>query len=117
MYLNLVETKFNKGEITKEDIRTLINYSFGLFEDIYNLQNELDEFKKTPYQKISAEELINLIRMHNQINIYTVNENWCVQLFEPNICPNDINVSCNWEGSDVNLKKVLIKAIEHITKD
>ena len=117
MNLNSIETKFNKGELTKKDIRALINYAFGLSEKVSNLQNELDELKETPYKKLSADELIKLIRIHNQINIYTVYENWCVQLFDLSICPNDIDVSCNWEDSDISLKKVLIRAIEHIAED
>jgi hypothetical protein len=116
MELNSIESKFNKGKFTKEDTRALINYAFGLSEKIYNLQNELDEYNESLYKKLSVDELIKLIRTHNQINIYTVYEQWCVQLFDLSICPNDIDVSCNWESSDISLKKVLIRAIEHIAE-
>ena len=116
MDLNSIETKFNKGKLAKKDIGALINYTFGLSEKNYNLQNELNEYKESSYKKLSVDELIKLIRTHNQINIYTVYEQWCVRLFDLSICPNDIDVSCNWESSDISLKKVLIRAIEHIAE-
>jgi putative transcriptional regulator len=78
---------------------------------------EIKEESGETYEELSIEELINIIRTHNQINIYTVYEDWCVQLFELNICPNDIEASCNWENADKDLKKVLIRALEHIVED
>ncbi|NFI02404.1 hypothetical protein FDB15_17415 [Clostridium botulinum] len=69
------------------------------------------------YERLTAEELLKEIRSHNQIQIYTVYEEWYIQLFDLSICPNDINASCNWEDSDKDLKKVLIRAVEHIVED
>lgn len=69
------------------------------------------------YENLTTEELINQIRSLNQIQIYSVYEDWCVQLFDLSVCPNDIDVSCNWEGSGKDLKKVLIRALEYIVED
>lgn len=77
----------------------------------------IEEGEVNTYEDLTTEELIKQIRSHNQIQIYTVYEDWCVQLFELSICPNDIDVSCNWEGSDKDLKKVLIRALEHSVED
>lgn len=73
--------------------------------------------KINTYEKLTIEELIKQIRNHNQIQIYTVYEEWCIQLFDLSVCPNDIDVSCNWESSDKDLKKILIRALEYIVED
>lgn len=38
------------------------------------------------------EELIKKLRELHQINIYSVNEDWCIQLFDLDVCPNDYDV-------------------------
>ena len=73
--------------------------------------------KPNTYENLTTEELIKQIRNHNQVQIYTVYEEWCIQLFDLNVCPNDIGASCNWEDSDKDLKKVLIRALEYIVED
>jgi hypothetical protein len=58
------------------------------------------------------EELINIIREHHQMIIYTVNEYWCVQLLDRDMCGNDEG-DCDWEDSDTDLIRVLRKAVEY----
>lgn len=64
---------------------------------------------------MNMEEMFSKIREFNQYNLYTVNENFCLQLFELDECAND-EISCLWEASDKELRKILIKALEYISE-
>lgn len=61
---------------------------------------------------MKSHELIMKLRERHQINIYSSNELWCVQLFELDICPNDIGISCEFETSDESLHDALTEALE-----
>lgn len=64
------------------------------------------------------EELIRRLRELHQMNIYTVDENWCIQLFELDVCANDYDVQpCPkfesiYETNGTDLQKVLVAALE-----
>lgn len=64
------------------------------------------------------EKLINKLRELHQIDIYSVNDGWCVQLFDLDVCPNDYDVQpcpkfqCVFETSGKVLYKVLLEALE-----
>ena len=60
-------------------------------------------------------QMIELIRGYAQMDIYTVDEEWCIQLFDKNIAAND-GLDCNWEGTDKSLLEVLVEAIEYIAE-
>lgn len=60
-------------------------------------------------RKNSVEELINKIRDLHQMDIYTVDENWCIQLFELHVAANDM-IGCIYEDSSKSLHEVLSKA-------
>lgn len=64
---------------------------------------------------MSIEEMLLKIREFNQFNIYTVNEYYCIQLFELEVCGND-EIDCISEFSDTDLRKVLIRALEDIAE-
>ena len=64
---------------------------------------------------MSIEEMLLKIRGINQFNIYTVNEYYCIQLFELEVCGND-EIDCISEFSDTDLRKVLIRALEDIAE-
>lgn len=64
---------------------------------------------------MSIEEMLLKIREFNQFNIYTVNEYYCIQLFELEVCGND-EIDCISEFSDTDLRKVLIRALEDISE-
>lgn len=64
---------------------------------------------------MSIEEMLLKIRGFNQFNIYTVNEYYCIQLFELEVCGND-EIDCISEFSDTDLRKVLIRALEDIAE-
>lgn len=55
-------------------------------------------------------QLIDVIRDFAQMNIYTVDENWCIQLFEFDVAAND-NTDCIYEASDKKLINVLFGAL------
>ncbi|HFU7058227.1 TPA: hypothetical protein ACGN81_005333 [Bacillus cereus] len=38
------------------------------------------------------EELIKELWELHQINIYSVDGNWCIQLFDLDVCPNDYDI-------------------------
>ena len=63
-------------------------------------------------RKIGVEELIMNLRKYHQMDIYTVDKQWVVQLFELDTCPNDIGISCDFETSGESLNKVLTEALE-----
>lgn len=64
------------------------------------------------------EELIQKLRELHQMDIYTVDENWCIQLFELDVCANDYDVQpcqrfeCVFETSGTVLYNVLSDALE-----
>lgn len=78
-----------------------------IIKEVLKIDKEIDE--------LSMEELIKLIREFHQMIIYTVDEDWCVQLLDLDMCGNDEG-SCDWEDSDRELIKVLRKAIEYIAE-
>ncbi|MCK6164645.1 hypothetical protein C6Y06_05890 [Bacillus sp. MZGC1] len=61
---------------------------------------------------MDTHELIMKLRERHQLEIYTVNEQWCVHLFQLDICPNDIGISCDFETNGESLTKVLTEALE-----
>lgn len=60
---------------------------------------------------------INFIRKHHQLNIYTVDETWVVQLFELDVCANDIWKSCVYETDSKELIDALFESILWISED
>ncbi|MDF2652741.1 MAG: hypothetical protein K0Q73_8546 [Paenibacillus sp.] len=57
------------------------------------------------------EVLIKNIRELHQMDIYTVDENWCIQLFELHVAANDM-IDCIYENSSKDLNEVLSNAWE-----
>ena len=55
---------------------------------------------------------INELRRYVQFDFYTVNALYVLQLFEKDICPNDIDVSCIWEDSNKDFTALFDQAIE-----
>lgn len=70
---------------------------------------------KKELNSMSIEEMLSKIREFNQYSIYTVNEYYCIQLFDLEVCAND-EISCISEFSDKDLRKVLIRALEDIAE-
>lgn len=60
---------------------------------------------------ISFEQVVEELRKHYQLCIYTVNEHWCIQLFDHDIAAND-NVSCIYETSSLKLNDTLQEAFK-----
>lgn len=73
---------------------------------------ERTEQTKQNYTSMSVEALIRQLREDHQMDIYTVDENWCIQLFDLDVCANDIGISCDYETSGKDLQGVLIEALE-----
>ncbi|MGC5773636.1 hypothetical protein J4O75_14925 [Paenibacillus pabuli] len=57
--------------------------------------------------------LLEVIRKYHQIGIYTVNANWCIQLFELDEPAND-EISCFYENFGPDLIKLLYVTMERI---
>lgn len=64
---------------------------------------------------LNIEEMLLKIREFNQFNLYTVDEYYCIQLFDLEVCAND-EVSCNSEFQHKDLKKLLILALLDIAE-
>lgn len=60
--------------------------------------------------QLSIVSCIEFIRHHHQLDIYTVNEDWCIQLFDLSDCAND-EVDCIYENSSIELIDVLFMAM------
>lgn len=56
---------------------------------------------------------IEFIRQHHQIDMYTVNEDWCIQLFDLNDCANDQR-SCVYENSCKEVIDILFECVDWI---
>lgn len=63
---------------------------------------------------LTAGQLIEFIREFAQMNIYTVDERWCIQLLNLEDAVNDIDVSPIWENHSNTLIDVLFMAVEYI---
>ena len=70
----------------------------------------LGEEDETIAEQVDITYLIEFIRNHHQIDIYTVNEKWCVQLFDLNVCAND-QESCVYENDRNELIDVLFECV------
>jgi hypothetical protein len=55
---------------------------------------------------------INELRQYVQFDFYTVNELYTLQLFDKDICANDIDVSCIWENSHEDFEVLFDQAIK-----
>ncbi|WPS85538.1 hypothetical protein SMD22_00325 (plasmid) [Brevibacillus halotolerans] len=89
-----------KQVLTIRDIDELMHYdqvSIAL-----ELQCEVDELAS----KINIGNLTEIIRKYHQLIIYTVNDDWCIQLFDHDVAAND-DVECNYENSRSELIEVL----------
>lgn len=64
----------------------------------------------------SPEELMAKIRGVHQLSVYTVNEVWCVQLFDRDVPAND-DYPCIYENSNKDLMSVLRLAWEWIEEE
>lgn len=63
-------------------------------------------------KELKSEGLIISLRQYHQLNIYTVGEHWCIQLFDLDVDTNDIGASCIYEDQNISLANLLIDAIE-----
>lgn len=63
-----------------------------------------------------SEGLISSLRQQHQLNIYTVGEQWCVQLFDIEVDANDIGASCIYEDQNKRLEDLLVDAIDWVNR-
>ena len=73
----------------------------------------MGEEEETIAKQIDIPYLITFIRQHHQMDIYTVNESWCIQLFDLYVCAND-EVSCVYETSSEELINALFLSVVYI---
>lgn len=62
-------------------------------------------------EKFTGLRMIGLIREYHQIDLYTVNEKWCIQLFDLNDCANDQN-DCSYEDNNTELIDLLFDCVK-----
>lgn len=72
---------------------------------------------KCQQKEAKSEGLISSLRQHHQLNVYTVSEYWCIQLFDLDVDTNDIGASCIYENQNTNLDNLLIEAIEWVNRN
>lgn len=61
-------------------------------------------------------KMLEIIRQYHQMDIYTVNEVWCVQLMELNDCAND-HSNCILEISSKELIDVLFECVLYVIEN
>ncbi|GEM_PF-2460010 len=62
-------------------------------------------------EKVSLKEKLKFLRKMVSFSIYTVKENYCLHLFDLFVDANN-EVDCIWEDTDIDLDKVIDRAIE-----
>lgn len=72
---------------------------------------------KCQQKESKSEGMINSLREYHQLNIYTVSEQWCIQLFDLDVDTNDIGASCIYEDQNISLDNLLIDAIEWVDRN
>lgn len=93
-YLGLTWTEWN----TEEDV------SFA--RQIYQIHGSTHTTFNNIISKLSGLAIIEFIREYHQMNMYTVNDIWCVQLLDLSDCGND-NSPCIYENDNKELLDVL----------
>jgi len=61
--------------------------------------------------RMTLQKMINELRKHVQFNLYTVHDVFALQLFEKDVCPNDLDASCIWEDSGKDLVGLFEEAV------
>ena len=68
---------------------------------------------KTSLPLLSIGQIIRIVRRVKQMDIYTVDDQWVVQLFDLETCAND-GRDCEWENSSRELCDALWQAVKEI---
>lgn len=66
---------------------------------------------------IDLKDSIESLRKYHQLDIYTVDEIWCIQLFDLNVATNDLDASCVYEDSNKSLNSLLVEALEWVNRN
>lgn len=61
-------------------------------------------------------KLLEVLRTFHQIDVYTVGDYWCIQLFDLDIAAND-QQDCLTENHSIELIEVLCKALSEIIEE
>ncbi|MFU2203120.1 hypothetical protein [Bacillus subtilis] len=72
---------------------------------------------KAQQNETEPEGLIVSLRQHHQISLYTVGDQWCIQLFDLDVNTNFIGANCVYEDQNESLKKLLIYAHEWVIRN
>lgn len=80
-------------------------------KDFYKWNKEIVKDRYSyHFENLTIGKSIEFIRYHHQMDIYTVNDYWCVQLFDFSVCAND-EKSCICEYSGKELIEVFYECI------
>jgi hypothetical protein len=89
-----------KQSLTYQEIEVLPYY------DQVSLATDLKCSVEELLNKVTIGSLISVIREYHQLSIYTVNLEWCIQLFDLDESAND-DILCSYENSRHELIDVL----------
>lgn len=82
-------------------------------DDRKKLARDLECHEHELCERATIGGLLEVIRKYHQINLYTVNEDWCIQLFENYEQAND-EIPCLYEHYSENLIRLLYATMERI---
>lgn len=96
-----------KQELDYRDIEKLMVY------DQTSLASDLGCELYELVNVVTIGNLLEVIRKYHQIDVYTVDSNWCIQLFDFDVAAND-QVDCIYENHHEELINVLYGSLEWI---
>ncbi|RDY83140.1 hypothetical protein [Bacillus amyloliquefaciens] len=64
-----------------------------------------------------SEDLLIDIRQRYQVNLFTAENNWCIQLFDSDVHTNSNSTNCVYEDQTESLKKLLVYAYEWVLRN
>lgn len=72
---------------------------------------------KCQQKDMKPEGLMTVLRQYHQLNVYTVGELWCIQLFDLDTDTNDIGVICIYEDDNKSLETLLLDAMAWVERN
>lgn len=92
-----------------------IQKSFG-YDDSEFLADMLNSSVEDLPMLLTIGKLLELLRTFHQIDLYTVGDYWCIQLFDLHVAAND-QQDCVAESHAIELIDVLCKALSEIIEE
>lgn len=71
---------------------------------------------KCQQKELKPEGLMLALRQYHQMTVYTVDEKWCIQLFDLDVAANG-KASCIYEDQNRNIEKLVLDALEWVVRN